>query len=92
MSRPDPTVAALLEAVPGFFFQTFGIGHLYQGRLGMGLFIMLSYWTLQVINALLCLILVGFVTAPLTFVLYMIAAPLNALDDQGGRSRGLLAG
>ena len=81
--RKDNVAAVLLEVLPGIFLQTFGIGHIVQGRVGMGLFIMLSYWVLQGINALLTLVLVGFVTAPLTWLFYMVAAPLNAADYEG---------
>jgi TM2 domain-containing membrane protein YozV len=80
MSRSDQTVPVLAEALPGFFFQTFGIGHMVQGRVGMGLFIMLSYWGLQVINLILTIFLIGFLTGPLTWLFYMIAAPMNAAD------------
>jgi len=80
MARSDQTLPVLCEALPGFFLQTFGVGHLIQGRIGMGLFIMLSYWGLQMINAFLMLFLVGWVTAPLTWLFYMIAAPMNAAD------------
>ena len=44
-------VPVALELVPGWF-QFFGIGHIYQGRAGMGLFIMFSYWGVQFLNAL----------------------------------------
>jgi len=77
------TVPVLLELFFGFFLQTFGIGHIAQGRVGMGLFIMLSYWALQFVNALLCMVLVGVVTMPLTWLLYMVAAPMNAADHRG---------
>lgn len=81
----DNTVPVVMELLFGFFFQTFGLGHLVQGRVGMGLFIMFSYWALQVVNALLCLVLIGLVTAPLTWLLYMVAAPMNAADYDGMR-------
>lgn len=81
MAQQDTGIAVALEVVPGFFFQTFGLGHLYQGRVGMGLFILLSYWALQAINVLLCSILIGFVTLPLTWLFYMVAAPMNAVGD-----------
>lgn len=81
--RKENTAAVLLEVLPGVFLQTFGIGHITQGRVGMGLFIMLSYWTLQAINAALTTVLIGFLTAPLTFVFYLIAAPMNAADYEG---------
>ncbi len=83
MARENQTLPVLAEALPGFFLQTFGIGHMVQGRFGMGLFIMLSYWTLQMINAFLCMFLIGFVTGPLTWLFYMIAAPMNASDYDG---------
>lgn len=81
-SRNNTMVAVGLEVVPGIFFQTFGVGHLYRGRVGTGLAIMLSYWFLQAINAALCAVLIGFVTAPLTWLAYMIAAPTNLLDEE----------
>lgn len=72
-------VPVLLELIPGWF-QVFGIGHIYQGRLGMGLFIMFSYWGLQFVNMLLSFVLIGFVTGPLTWLFYMVTAPMNAND------------
>ena len=72
-------VPVLLELIPGWF-QVFGIGHLYQGRLGMGLFIMFSYWGLQFVNMLLSFVLIGFITGPLTWLFYMVTAPMNAND------------
>ena len=32
--------------------------------------------------AALCAVLIGFVTAPLTWLAYMIAAPTNLLDEE----------
>ena len=81
--RKQNAVPVLLEVLPGLIFQTFGIGHIVQGRVGMGLFIMLSYWLLQAFNVLLMGILIGYVTAPLTWLFYMIAAPMNAADHEG---------
>jgi hypothetical protein len=76
-------VPVLLELIPGWF-QLFGIGHLYQGRIGLGLFIMFSYWGLQVINGFLTLLFgLGFVTGFLTWLFYMVAAPMNANDADG---------
>lgn len=83
--RQDNTVPVMLELLPGLLIQTFGIGHIAQGRVGMGLFIMLSYWIVQGINLLLMGLLIGFVTYPLTFLFYAIAAPLNAADWKGER-------
>lgn len=80
--RPTPWGAILLELIPGWF-QVFGLGHLYQGRIAMGLGIMLSYWALQAINFALSFVFIGMLTAPLTWLFYMIAAPLNAKDHEG---------
>lgn len=74
----NPGLAVALELVPGGLFQTFGIGHMYAGSIGKGLAIMLSYWVLQAINAALCTVLIGFVTGPLTWLIYMIACPATA--------------
>lgn len=76
-------VPVLLELVPGWL-HVFGIGHIFQGRLGMGLFIMFSYWGLQVINGFLTLFFgLGFVTGFLTWLFYMVTAPMNANDYDG---------
>ena len=70
--------AVLLEVLPGFFFQTFGIGHLYAGNVGTGLLFMFGYWFVQFINILLCFVLIGFITGPLCFILALIISPLLA--------------
>lgn len=84
--RPVQWAPILLEVLPGWF-QIFGVGHIYQGRLAMGLGIMFSYWLLQAINLALSWVLVGFLTGPLTWLFYMIAAPMNANDYDGGGSK-----
>ena len=70
--------AVLLEVLPGFFFQTFGIGHMYAGNVGTGLLLMFGYWFIQFINLLLCLLIIGFFTLPLTFILAMVISPILA--------------
>ena len=70
--------AVLLEVLPGFFFQTFGIGHIYAGNVGVGLLFMFGYWFIQFINLLLCIFLVGFITLPLCFILAMVISPILA--------------
>ncbi|MEZ4322247.1 MAG: hypothetical protein R3F61_32540 [Myxococcota bacterium] len=80
MKREVQWVPVLLELVPGWF-QVFGLGHLYQGRVGMGLFIMFSYWGLQVVNGFLTLFFgLGILTGFLTWLFYMVTAPMNAND------------
>ena len=71
-------VAVLLEVLPGLFLQTFGIGHLYAGNIGVGLLFMFGYWFVQFINILLCFVLIGFITLPLCFILAMVISPILA--------------
>ncbi|HEX7317421.1 MAG TPA: hypothetical protein VF297_26210 [Pyrinomonadaceae bacterium] len=78
-SPPKATaVAVLLEVLPGFFFQTFGIGNMYAGNVGVGLIFMFGYWFIQFINLLLCFVLIGFITLPLCFLLAMVISPILA--------------
>lgn len=82
--QPPPKsagVAALLEILPGLFLQTFGVGHLYTGRVALGLLFMFGYWFLTFINILLCFVLVGFVTWPICFVTTMILSPILAAGN-----------
>jgi TM2 domain-containing membrane protein YozV len=80
--RNNSMVAAALEVGPGALLQTFGIGHLYQGRVKAGLAFMFSYWILQTINGLL----IGFgglgvITGVLTWLAYMVIAPTDVLKS-----------
>jgi len=72
--------AVLLEVLPGFFFQTFGIGHMYAGNVGMGLLFMFGYWFVQFINILLCFVVIGFITLPLCWLAAMIISPILAAN------------
>ena len=74
----SPGVAVLLEVLPGFFFQTFGIGHMYAGNVGTGLLIMFGYWFPTFVNFLLCFLLIGFITWPLCFLLTIIISSVTA--------------
>jgi TM2 domain-containing membrane protein YozV len=78
----DSMVAVGLEVGPGAFLQTFGVGHLYQGRVGTGLAFMFSYWTLQAINTwLIGFGGLGFITGFLTWLAYMVVAPTDVLKS-----------
>jgi len=77
--------AALLEVLGGLLIQTFGIGHLYAGRVGRGLLIMFGYWIIQSINVLLMLVGVGFVTFALVWLVAIIASPLAAASSCSSR-------
>lgn len=70
--------AVLLEILPGFFFQTFGIGHMYAGNVGTGLLIMFGYWFLTFVNFLLCFLLIGFITWPLSFLATLLISSITA--------------
>ncbi len=70
-----------LEVVPGFF-GFFGIGHLYTGRVGTGVAIMVSYWFLQAINGFLVSFAgLGMLTGFLTWLAYTVMAPTNVLQE-----------
>ena len=76
-----PVAAVLLEVLPGLFLQTFGIGHMYAGNVGVGLLLMFGYWFVQFINILLCFVLIGFITLPLCFILAMVISPILASNS-----------
>ena len=85
-----PVVAVLLEVLPGLFLQTFGIGHLYAGNIGVGLAFMFGYWFVQFINILLCFVLIGFITLPLCFLLALVISPILASNaaERANRAAG----
>jgi TM2 domain-containing membrane protein YozV len=66
----DPTAAVLLEILPALCMQTFGIGNIYAGNVLVGIAIMVAYWISCLVNALLCVVLIGFVTWPLTWLAF----------------------
>ncbi len=66
----DKGIALLLEFGCAIFLFTFGAGHLYAGRASEGLAWMFGWWTACLINFVLCFVLVGFVTWPLTFLVF----------------------
>lgn len=78
-------VAALLEVLPGLFFQTFGIGHIYAGNIGTGLLLMFGYWALLLLNIALAFVFIGFLTGPLCWLLMMIISPLTAANSCSSR-------
>jgi TM2 domain-containing membrane protein YozV len=82
MDRQQSMVAVGLEAGPGLL-GFFGMGHMYSGRVGTGLMIMISYWVLQAINIFVLMpLLIGWITTPLTMLAYMVAAPTNVLSSR----------
>jgi hypothetical protein len=86
MDRSKSMVAVGLEVAPGVLFQTWGFGHLYAGRYGTGIALMVSYWVLQAINvALTGFFGLGFVTGALTFLGYLVFCPTNVLSSTSPR-------
>jgi TM2 domain-containing membrane protein YozV len=80
--------AVLLEILPGFFFQTFGIGHIYAGNVGLGLLFMFGYWFVAFVNFLLLFVLVGLITWPLCFLVTLIISSILA-SNAASRSTGV---
>ena len=70
--------AVALELGPGFLIQTFGIGNLYAGNVGIGLALMFGYWIVTAINFVLCFLVIGFFTWPLCWLFAMILSPILA--------------
>lgn len=83
---PDPGIAAVLEVLPGILIQTFGIGNLYAGNVAAGILLMLGYWAATAVNFFLCFLAIGFLTWPLTWILFMIIAPIMA--NNAAKRRG----
>ncbi|MEQ1565692.1 MAG: hypothetical protein ABMA64_08645 [Myxococcota bacterium] len=82
MNRNQSMLAVGLEAAPGTLFGTFGIGHLYSGKVGTGLTLMVSYWILQAVNVMLMPFGIGWVTGLLTWLGYLVFSTTNLLDSR----------
>jgi|GEM_PF-295672 len=84
------STAVLLEVLPGLF-GIFGIGHIYSGRVGLGIGLMVGFWVVEFINFLLTFVVIGLVTMPLCYVAVLIASPImvaNYLNaEQAAASR-----
>lgn len=88
MATPKSSgLAVALELLGGFFLQTFGVGHLYAGNVGVGLGLMFGYWALTAINVVLCFVFVGFITWPLTWLAFMIISAITA-NNAANRAKG----
>lgn len=79
--QKSPSTAVLLEVLPGIFCSTFGIGCIYAGNVGTGVALMVSYWVLTVVNIFLCVFLIGLITWPLTWALYMVLGCITASNS-----------
>jgi TM2 domain-containing membrane protein YozV len=69
--------AVALELVPGIF-GIFGIGNIYAGRVGAGIALMVGFWALFWVNVLLVFLIIGWITAPLTWIAFMIVGAVSA--------------
>ena len=84
----DPTAAVLLEIFPAICMQTFGIGNIYAGNVLIGIAIMVAYWISCVVNFLLCFVLIGVITWPLTWLCFAAGSSYLAyLKAQSTRPR-----
>jgi TM2 domain-containing membrane protein YozV len=81
VTRQESMVAVGLEVGPGTLLQTFGIGHLYAGKVGTGIAIMFAYWCLQAINAMLLPLGIGWITGALTWLAFVVLSPTNVLSS-----------
>lgn len=82
MNRNQTMFAVALEVAPGTFFGTFGIGHLYAGKVSTGAALMISYWILQAVNfALTGFFGLGVLTGALTWLGFVVFAPTNLLGS-----------
>ena len=78
-TRRDPGIAAVLS-----FFVT-GLGQIYNGQIGKGILLMV----LQVVNLLLCFVLIGLLTFPLTWIYGIYDAHQTATE--AGRREEVVA-
>lgn len=85
LDRQQSMVAVALEAIPGGLFGIFGVGHLYAGRVGAGVGIMVSYWLLQMLNVMLMSVFIGYITAPLTHLAFLLFSTTDVLSSKRGR-------
>ncbi|MEO3745806.1 TM2 domain-containing protein [Plantactinospora sp. B5E13] len=83
--------AVVLELVLGFF-GIFGVGNLYAGRIATGFLLMISFWVLFWLNVVLVFLVVGLVTLPLTWLTYLVMAPLLAAGGVSSHNARVLAG
>jgi hypothetical protein len=74
----NPGLAVLFELLGGTFLQTFGIGHIYAGNVGVGLAFMFGYWALTALNFFLCFLFIGFITWPICWLAAMIVSSILA--------------
>jgi TM2 domain-containing membrane protein YozV len=88
MQQKNPGLAILLELLGGFLFQTFGIGNMYAGNVGVGVGLMLGYWALTAVNFVLCFVFIGFITWPLTWIAFAILSPILA-NNAAKRANGM---
>ena len=92
MNQKNPGLAVALELLGGSCLQTFGIGHLYAGNVGIGLAWMFGYWAICAVNFFLCFIFVGFITWPLCWVAAMIISAITANNAAKAYNAKLMGG
>jgi TM2 domain-containing membrane protein YozV len=73
----SPALAAFLE-IAGGLFQLFGIGHIYAGHVLRGVIFMALWWLIAAVNAALTLVLIGWITWPICWLVYAAVAALGA--------------
>lgn len=77
--------AAVLELLPGIFFQVYGIGHMYAGNIAVGLLVMFGWWFVLAVNIMLCFLFIGFLTLPVCWLAMAIISPVCAAQSVSKR-------
>ena len=60
-----------------------GTGHIYAGNVGVGLLSVFGFWLLLLINGLLMLVFIGFITFPLCWIGCLILSPILTANSAG---------
>lgn len=83
VSNKSGGTAAALEVIFGLFFLTFGIGHIYAGNVGSGLFLMFGWWFFLVIASCLGVLTLGLgiILIPACWFLLIILSPIMAASS-----------
>jgi hypothetical protein len=82
--RRSGGTAALLELLGGLFCSLFGLGHIYAGSVGTGLFLMFGWWFFVAASVLVCAP-IALVVVPAAWFLLLIVSPLTAASSAGYR-------
>jgi hypothetical protein len=81
----------VLEVLFGLFFAVFGIGHMYGGNVGTGLFLMFGWWLFVLANVVLAFatcgawFFVAVILIPACWFVMLIVSPMMAASSVSNR-------